>query len=300
MIYRSTHQPNLEMGNVMNSVIANTNHDLTIVVNTCDAYADVLQIFFHAMEEYWPNCPYPIVINTELSTPTQYPASVHNYSSKDKEDNWGDRLRETLKSIETEFVLMLYDDFILEAAVSNHEVQEAKQLLINDTNAAAVYLIDTQLSTENTSCNLKFQKLKDKIDYKLNSAPGIWRRSKLLSYTFPGDTPWAWEVFGTYRSFGDKNVFYSLSAIHKEIYQYNHEKGGGIYRGKWVREVVSSKVDKYQLSIDFSIRGFSAENSYEKRPWAWKIKFMKTGYKMVGLRCLYFLLSYFREKINGD
>ncbi|MFM9834618.1 MAG: hypothetical protein ACKVOA_00770, partial [Methylophilaceae bacterium] len=40
-------------------------NDLTIFVNTSDSFEDCWHPFFSLFARYWPNCPYPIVLNTE-------------------------------------------------------------------------------------------------------------------------------------------------------------------------------------------------------------------------------------------
>lgn len=268
---------------------------LTIVVNTCDAYSDVLDIFFHAMHDCWPDCPYPVVINTEASTYT-YPARVHNHSRSGGGDDWGERLLATLGSIDTEYVLMLYDDFILDTKVSNESMNAALYLLRSQAKAVVAYLIDTALPLITMNSDDVFVALKDRVDYRLNSAPAIWRRRALMEYTAPGDTPWAWEVFGTYRTWSDGKIFYSLNPKLGDVYSYNHAKGGAIYRGKWVREVVDQVKQKYRLDIDWNQRGFSSDMVFEKRSLIWKIRFMQTGFRMVGFRALHFVSGYFRQK----
>lgn len=274
-------------------------YDLTIVVNTCDAYHDVLGIFFRALHDYWPDCPYPVVINTESNT-HDYPARVHNHRSKSGVDDWGDRLRSTLTSIDTEFVLVLYDDFILHASVQNQLVQTALQLLQSHAQAAVGYLINTDLPLQVPHNSGMFIPLKEKGDYRLNSAPAIWRKKALMNYTAAGDTPWAWEVFGTYRTWGDGRVFYTLNPSQDDIYPYNYAKGGAIYRGKWVREVVEHVAHRYRLDIDWSLRGFSSDTAFEKRSWMWKLRFMQTGFRMVGFKALHFLASYIKDKLRAS
>jgi hypothetical protein len=272
-------------------------HDLTIVINSCDAYHDVLSIFFYALKDCWPDCPYPVVINTESWT-YSHPARVHHHSSPTGEDDWGARLRATLSTIDTEFVMMLYDDFILDAPVSNQRMDLALQRLQSQERAVVVYLIDTALPLTTTNTSDMFIALKDRVDYRLNSAPAIWRRQALLEYTAAGDTPWAWEVFGTYRTWGDGKLFYSLNPGQRDVYPYKHAKGGAIYRGKWVREVVEQVAQKYPLDIDWSRRGFSSDTIFEKRSFTWKLRFMQTGFRMVGIKALNFLMAYVRKKIN--
>jgi hypothetical protein len=273
-------------------------HDLTIVVNTCDAYHDVLGIFFHAFRDFWSDCPYSVVINTETLT-YSHPARVHHHTSPDGGDDWGARLLSTLSSINSEYVMMLYDDFILDAPVSNRRIEQAVSLLQTHANAVVVYLIDTAMPLRDADTDEPFIVLKDRIEYRLNSAPAIWRKQSLMAYTDFGDTPWAWEVFGSYRSWGDGKTFYSLNPKDSDVYPYDYGKGGAIYRGKWVREVVEKVAEKYPLKIDWSLRGFSSQSVFEKRSFMWKLRFMQTGFRMVGWKALYFIMNYVKEKMNA-
>ena len=272
--------------------------DMTLVINTCDAYQDVLGVFFQAFKDLWPDCPYSVVINTELAN-LDYQARVHNYFGVKGEDNWGERLRLTLSSIDSEFVLMLYDDFILDGPVENSRIEHALQLLREQVNAAVVYLVNTSLPLVSSNKDRIFVPVKDKADYRLNSSPAIWRRQALMGYTAPDDTPWAWEVFGTYRSWGDGHIFYSLNPKEADIYPYNYSKGGAIYRGKWVREVVDKLSPKYKLDINWSQRGYASDAHFEKRSLMWKIRFMKTGFNMVGFKALYFVVGYIKAKSHA-
>ena len=270
------------------------NSNLTILVNTCDSYHDVLSIFFLALKSNWPDCPYSVVINTETST-YNYPARVHRHTGAKGRDDWGARLRSTLQAIESDYVMMLCDDFILNAPVSNLRVAQALALLQLQSDAIVVYLIDTALPLSCTDTQEEFIPLKVNSEYLLNTAPAIWRKQALMHYTSAGDTPWAWEVFGTYRTWGTGDVFYSLNPSVPDIYPYDHDKGGAIYRGKWVRKVVDQVSNKFDLNIDWTLRGYSSNDVDERRSLSWKYQFMKTGFRMVGFKALYFLKAYFSK-----
>ena len=273
--------------------------DLTIVVNTCDDYSDVLEVFFHAFQKWWPDCPYPIVINTESQQYTPlFPARVHVSQSNDSYDDWGGRLLETLSEIESEFVLMVYDDFILEENVDTNQIHKALLLLKAQEHNAVTYLINTSLPLMSNDDKSLFVPIEDGVECRLNSAPGIWRRRVLMSYTSPGDNPWAWEVFGTYKTWGDGLSYYSINPGQSDIFPYNYSKGGAIYRGKWVQEVVEQAMINYQLNIDWSKRGFSSDKTHEKRSFMWRIRFMQTGWKMVGFKAFNFLVAYARARRN--
>jgi len=271
------------------------NKDITIIVNTCDNYKDVLKLFFAAMTEFWPETDIPIVINSELIKYDEYNAITHIYEKRN--NMWGERLITTLESIESQFVIMLYDDYILEDFARTLNLKKAKELLLRDLDASVVYLNDTSLKVKKEKVDYHFLKVEDNCDYRLSSFPALWRRKDLLSFTGLSDNPWAWEVFGSHRVATKTKTFYTLNNNFQDTFPYNHIKGGAIYRGKWVREVVEDKVKKYNLDIDFSQKGFSDNQIFEKRSLLWKIKFLFVGLKMIGFRCFIPLYNYCKIKI---
>lgn len=261
-------------------------NELSILVNTCKSYEDVLKIFFIAFDKYWKNCPYKVYINTE--------------AENNKIDDWGFRLISSLDEIDSQYVLMLYDDFILEDYVSDKKIEDLINIIKCDKNIAAIYLINTMLTGKEFCDANKLNLIKDNVEYKLNSTPGIWNKDVLLKYTKPGDTPWAWEVFGTYRTRNERELFLTINDSENDVYRYNYKQGGAIYRGKWVRDVI----DKIELDLNYSInwdeRGIASSKIYEKRNIRWKYNFLKLGWKMVGLKSLYYLKHYIEVKFRGQ
>jgi hypothetical protein len=270
------------------------NNKITILLNTCDAYSDVLKLFFAALNEYWPNNYYNIVINSEKNIYDEYNAITHTCSLNSC--TWGKRLKSTLQSIETEYVLMLFDDFILEDFVRVEDIISAENLLSTNKEISVVYLMHTKLPLKEPDDQNQFIELLSKCDFRLNSFPGLWRREHLMSYTGINDNPWAWELFGSYRTFQDSRPFYSLNPKFSNIFPYNNEKGGAIYRGKWVREIVEHKISKYSLDINTSIRGYSDTLVYEPRTLHWKLNFLLIGYKMIGVKVFEVIFRMIKSK----
>lgn len=273
-------------------------HSVTVLVNTCDAYKDVWPLFFSALKEFWPDRSYKLVVNTETIDINDENQGIfsHNFVSEKGVDKWGLRLIKALEFIETEYVLVLYDDFILEDYIDVERLNRLISQMDGSKDVAVHYLthigLNTVLGTEVEGQSL----LLDNIDYKLNSSPALWRRKDLIKYTSDNDTPWAWEVFGSYRTYKDEKKFYCPSSKDFDLYRYDYEKGGAIYRGKWVSHVVLPKNIKYNLNMDFSIRGFSAEDKLENRNFIWKMKFIVLGFRMVGLKAFIFIIRYLKAK----
>ena len=267
---------------------------LTILVNSCDAYSDVWPFFFSALNEYWPNRTIELVVNTENKQELGFnnpDTIIHNSSSK----FWGERLVETLDDIQTDYIVMLYDDFIIEEFFDETILNDIIEWMEGDPNISAFYLDNLKLKkTLNNNSFDKFEQIDPRADFRLNSAPGVWRKKDLQLFTGKEDSPWAWEVFGTYRTQRTIKKFYQSN---NKIYSFNGSKGGAIYRGKWVKEVVVDKAEKYKLNIDFNIRGFSSDTEFEKRTLSWKINFILLGYKMVGFDVLKFIRNALISKL---
>lgn len=280
------------------------NKSLTVLVNSCDDYKDVWPLFFSAVEEYWSD-HVKIVLNSEsvtyLSKKNIY---THLLNPKHNNYSWGFRLRETLKEIETKYVLALFDDFILEDYVDQNELSRIIEKMEKNSEISVVYLTKTDIPKKENSIlfdasnDNSYVEVEDNVDFRLNSAPGLWRVEELLKYTGSIEDPWAWEVFGSYKTFNNDRKFFSVEDSGKDVFKYNYSKGGAIYRGKWVREIVENKNEKYKLNIDFKERGFSNSDSYEKRNFLWKAKFLKTGYNMVGFKVLNLIVSTLKRKKN--
>lgn len=271
----------------------------TIVVNTCDAYSDVWELFFKAFNEHWNNCKYEIVLNTEHSICDIDGIITHNYTSDVGLDNWGKRFKKTLEDIDSQYVVMLYDDYVLEKNVNQNKIEDCINWLDNNLEICAFYFNHSENKNIDDGKFDGFEQLPTKADYKLNSAPAIWRKDKLINFIDDNDSPWAWELFGSYRAYNKEDIFYSVKKENEDIYPYSYMMGGAIYRGKWVHDVVVPLVDKYNLDINLEERGLTKNiNSQTKRTLKWKINFFITGYKMIGTGVFLFAFRIIRKKLG--
>lgn len=276
--------------------------DNIIVINTCDAYEDVWELFFSAFQEHWPECKYKIVLNTENKkfVLTAIDVRTHNFDSPNGRDMWGLRLKQTLSECESKYVVMLYDDFVLEGAVDQEKIVNCTRWLDENPDVAVFYFINNS-SNKNVDDHRfdNFELMPKKGDYKLNSAPAIWRREKLLEFIDDHDNPWAWEFFGSYRTYHRTDLFYCVKKEHENIYPYNYAMGGAIYRGKWVGNIVAPLISKYNLRIDTNKRGLADGAKQEnKRTLLWKIKFFLLGFKMIKFGIFLYIYRILKKKFS--
>jgi hypothetical protein len=276
-------------------------NDVTIVINSCDAYADVWPVFFSAFKEYWPDCKYNIMLNTESSNYICGDLDItnHNSSRLDQENAWGLRLRETLKDVRSEYVLMVFDDFVLDGKVNLKKIEQSIVALRTNPEISVFYFTNVGVENIDDEVFPGFDLVPPKADYRLNSAPAIWRKEDLLRFTGEYDNPWTWEFFGSYRTYKPRYKFYCAKKAEENIYPYSYSLGGAIYRGKWVSSVVAPVIKKHKLNIDLELRGVVNESDRltSRRTLRWKIDFFILGFKMIGLGAFLFLYRVLKKKI---
>jgi len=271
-----------------------------IVINSCDAYSDLWDPFFLCMADYWADCEYKIVLNTETKdyiprSHIPFNISVHHYKSLGV-DAWGARLISTLNDINSEFVIVLYDDFLLDGIVDQKKIADLVDLMSSNSRIGVIYLTKLLDVSKESRPGNELVEVSPRADYRLNSAPAIWRKDLLLKFTAPNDNPWAWEYFGSFRTFSNRSTFLAISDKESDVYPYDYRKGGAIYRGKWVEEVINPIIDRHGLDLDLQKRGTVGSSQFPKRDIKWKILFIKTGFQMIGLRAFYALYRILRNK----
>lgn len=249
---------------------------LTIVVNSCDAYSDVWDLFFEAFRVQWPQCPYNIVLNSQK---LQYsykdlPVRVHNYSKLfGKKDKWGKRYRETLRSIDTPYVLTFLDDFVLTEAVKNPElIEEIIGFMESNPETTVVYLDAFPkwcFVLEESKELPGFGKMPQVCSYKLSTAIAVWRRETLISLIKDFETPWEWEMNASFRACRQQcGDFYAAVDAREDIPQnimFSFPYAGAIRRGLW-NIGMEQLLDRYGIEIDLTKRGImDSDNPYREQ-----------------------------------
>ena len=81
---------------------------MKILVLSCDKNEDLFKPFYHCIEKYWPNHP-EIVYSTESVVNPFYKTISLNYDL----EHWTDRVRETVKQIDDDYILFMVDDIFI-------------------------------------------------------------------------------------------------------------------------------------------------------------------------------------------
>ena len=238
----------------------------TLLVNTCDSYSDCWDGFFQLLQIQWPNMNMPVVLNTEEKE-YSFPNIQITTMQLDKKHKmaWGKRLKETLKRIDTEYILFMLEDFYLTDVVDEQELNRCFSYMEENPNISYFSFlpidedqIEDRPSEKYPGYNLRAKKGA----YRLNCQAALWRREHLLSYIRKHESPWEWELYGSRRSARYNREFYSIQKEEKRPFLYDH--GEIIMRGRWYLKRVEPLIKKYNLNVDITKRGSYEE--YVQKP----------------------------------
>lgn len=224
----------------------------TVVVSSCDNYEDTWQPFFTVLKHNWSDITFPIVLNTETKSFSIAGLNITSFHlfSKANEVPWSLRLKETLKRIDTPYIIFFLEDFFLESKVDNLKIEQCIQWMDKDPSITCFDFYTTIYGKK--PCQYPgFAQRKRFSQYKFNAQACLWRRKDLISYLRDDEDPWIWEFIGNLRSFRTSKKFYCCEDNVKPVFDYQLP---GIVRGKWNPEIVEPIVRKYGIQLDYSKR----------------------------------------------
>lgn len=240
-------------------------NDCTLLLSTYDNGEDCWEGFFKTLTDQWPDLNMPIVVNTEWKQCSFPGLNIRTINQKSpKVIPWSKRLIDVLEQIDTEYVLMFLEDFWLDKPVCHTFFQKNLQWMRDNPDVANLSYYPCMPGTNIDDGRFeRFERRPQSCEYKLNFQVGLWRRERLIAFLRPHETPWEAEIFGSERVARYTDGFYSLKEDAELLFSYGDNMSGCIiHRGKWVKEAVLPLNEKYNLNIDFSIRGFEDFEEY--------------------------------------
>jgi hypothetical protein len=238
----------------------------TLLVNSCDAFADCWLPFFSLLQRYWPELRAPILLNTEklAFAHERIPVKVSRVASGvTRRLTWSETLLGALSQVETELVLYVQEDYFLNAPVDGALVDEFATLMLKE-NLATVQL--TPFGSDGPFHATKYPLLWEvdrRAPYRIALQAALWQRKRLQSYLRPHENAWQFEVLGSIRSRRVSEHFYALnrdlfSTKGRQVFGYVKT---GIIKGQWFAPAVVDLFHENGIAMDFSRRGFFEERS---------------------------------------
>lgn len=222
-----------------------TSNICSVLVNSCDKYEDAWMPFFKLAEKYWSDCRFRYYLNTEAKSFSAEGLDVGVLNvqgeSADKQLPWGKRLKDCLNRIDTPYVILMLEDFFLQASVDQQELERCINLMESDPRYTAIYFKQIDGFTEVYDKEPKYFLMSENIMYKLNLQAGLWRKSYLEALIGDEDSPWSFEFVAQNRLEGQDKLFLcSRAGTHYDYegavfpYLTGRTTGYGIWTGKWL------------------------------------------------------------------
>mgnify|MGYP004601232333 CR=1 FL=1 len=197
--------------------------DCTVLVASCDAYADVVGPFATLKQKYWPDCPFETVLVTETLPAAGFDRVVLTGKGK----CWCEMLVEALDRIATPYVLLMMDDYYLVRPV------DTAQFLRRLEQAKAFDAANLRLNP-NPPGRMPFGSGEDRlfafpknVAYCVTCQAGIWNRGYLRGLAVRNRSAWEFERLGSFMLAGETRPllvtptreFPFVDAVHKGYWE---------------------------------------------------------------------------------
>ena len=194
----------------------------SIIVLSCDKYDTCWQPFFALLDKYWKNHP-----KTYLVTETkqcEYSKTININS-----DCWTERFKKALEQIDTDYVIIMLDDFFIRNKVDTKRIDYCLSQMNDDI---AVFNFEKKYRQCDESNLIGFERQLNNQVYLNSCQPSLWNRKALIERLQDNETPWQWET----KRVGDKRLCYINTQDFIIDIGYNHTLDWGISRGKLTPE----------------------------------------------------------------
>ncbi|PFA66932.1 hypothetical protein CN378_12545 [Bacillus sp. AFS015802] len=221
---------------------------ISIVVLSFDGYRDVWPFFFEAFYKYWPDCEYPIyLVNNE--TEVNY-KNVHLIQTG-KEINWCNRARKAIEQIDSDYVLLLLEDYLIGEKVKNSDLNQAMNFIVNNNvNYLRITNIPRKRAIKENSDQI-YPIYKNE-EYGVNLQASVWKKDFLLAKLKEVDgSAWEFEInFLKEAVDGNKEPLDDCFVSTANIIDIHN----GILKGKWFPKTIRY-FRKRGINIDYQYRG---------------------------------------------
>lgn len=242
---------------------------MTILVNTCDANFDTVGPFFTLFNKYWKKCKYQIVLNTESKEYIDEKIINHKYSGESRVNNYGKRLKQTIKDINSPYILFFLDDFFIRDYVDENEIEKIINIMDRNEDICC-FSFDKWNNDIFNEEDDRFRNYKKRSKYgkfRYNTQIAIWRKDILYASWKDYENPWQWESYGNMRSYEIGNIYVIDNKAKIPIVYRPDKSVFGVCRGKWVKEDVFNLFKKEKIKVEYSKYGFfnERENTTKNR-----------------------------------
>lgn len=218
----------------------------TVLVNSCDKYADILEPFSILWKKFWPDCPFQTVLATENEPANRKNLCFQRVITLGTGNTWCNNLVQALQQIDTPYILLLCDDYFLRSPVPTAQILKRLEQM-QQFQAVNLRMIPNPKPTKVFREDLQLMEYKKNTAYCIALQAGFWDRSFLMTLASQIDSIWEFERLGSFACGGEIRPL--LCTVEQEFPFVD-----AIHKGKWESFGVSL-CQENGIEIDFSKRG---------------------------------------------
>jgi hypothetical protein len=221
-------------------------HEITLIVTSADANIDILNLWLKLFERFWSDPPAKKMFNLQ----TIKVEAEHNFVEVCSRDRptinlWSKRLQDVLCKVDTEYSLVMLDDYFIRSNVNTNMLSRLIDDMDNNSEINCIYLRNLTNSIESEKFSYLNTVRKDS-KYSCNTQVAIWRTKTLKNLLRPYENPWEFEIYGSKRARSLGGLFYCLARdIQLPI---NCNKLGALVRGQWLQEELHSCLQNLNMN----------------------------------------------------
>jgi len=233
---------------------------LAIMFNTCDKFNDLWPLFFECLDRFWKP-KYDIYVNSET---IDYKNENYNIINIHPNNNisWSDRLYNCVNKIDSEYIICIEDECLIEEKVNIEYIDQAVNMMDNNNNIACIHFMHIPGEKFDDESNLPFVKRKYNYRNLITQQVCIWRKNKWLKYIKNNENPWEYECLGSARGVIGNDEFYSVKDDLADVVVYGY--GFIVYRGCFMKEELERLEQKLSLKFDKSARAIKTKDEIER------------------------------------
>lgn len=220
-------------------------NEVTVLVNSCDRYRDLWPVFAELWRKYWPDCPFETVLMTESETETEgVEKAVFGRVLACGRECWSKMIAKALKEIDTPYVMMLCDDYLLADKVDTARIMKRLEEMKRH-QALNLRLIP------NPKGGKRFGET-DLMEYEKNTAycvatqAGFWDKEFLAELAGKVKSIWEFERYGSFAVKGERPLLHTATKEFPFV--------DAVHKGYW-EKFGKALVEKEGIKYDFAKRG---------------------------------------------
>lgn len=203
----------------------NKSNELSILFLSCDKYQDLWKPLFYCVDKYWKDCPFSLYLGSN-TIPFRDVKVKSILSGPDK--GWSSSLRAILEQISTPYVFLWMDDIFPIGSINSSDFIETVDFM--KKHKAKYVHIDSKPKPDKIIEKGKYGVYEQGAPYRVTTF-GFWEVAALKELLIVGESPWNFEIMGSYRSQYVDGFYCTMELLFPRLHVV--EKGG-IFRDAYI------------------------------------------------------------------